>query len=223
MEKERPSNIKEELLTPESANMEKVSVVYAKVFGGAPWYEISKGAGCGNFYGPDLPPGLPCPCGCGILAEAYPIKETAEYIKGELSKPLALGITISNFGQQSGFGWGYGLNGQDFAKYKYNKSLSQKGIAEIVGDVNFFYISEVGIIPQLQGMGFGMKITLALANQAEIYNLPILMRTNSESPMVNIANKLGMKQIVGPNMKQQDPENAKRVIFLKLSDTLNKP
>lgn len=223
MEKERPNSIKEELLTPESKNMENVAMVYAKVFAGPPWYEVSRGMGCGKFYGPDLPAGLPCPCGCGILTEAYPTKETTEYIKGELLKPLALGKTISNFGTESGFGWGYQLNGQDFAKYKYVKESSQKKVAEVVGISDFFYISEVGIVPELQGMGFGMKITLALANQAMLNNLPILMRTNADSPMVKIAKKLNMEQILGPTMKFQDPENIQRVIFLKLSDTLNKP
>jgi len=215
MERENFTSIKEELLNPDSSTLESVAVVYAKVFAGWPWYEVSKGMNCEQFYGPEFPPGSLCPCGYENLVEAYPKEETIKYIKDELSKPLALGINLAVNGLQSGFGWGYKLSGKDFAEKKYSKTDSRIAIASVVGNKDYFYISEVGIVPSFQGSGLGFRITSRLAEQASFYSLPILMRTNIESPMVKIGKRLGMSIVFGPSTDFIDPENPKRVVFTK--------
>ena len=79
----------------------EVAEVYAKVFAGWPWFEVSKGPECGKFYGPDFEVGAACPCGCGALQEAYPKEETVNYIFKELSRPL-LNAFIYLFNQKVG-------------------------------------------------------------------------------------------------------------------------
>lgn len=203
------------MLTPDSEKLESIAVVYAKVFAGWPWYEVSKGRNCGQFYGPELPPNLPCPCGYEKLEEAYPKDETAKYITKELSKPLAFGITLSVDQKFCGFGWGYRLKGRDFAETKYSLPSFQILISNLVGDRDYFYISEVGITPEFQNLGLGYKVMRTLVNRAILYDLPILMRTNIESPMVKIAKRLGLIEAQGPSVGLLDPENPKRVVFIK--------
>ena len=216
MEREKLTSIKEEILKPDSDKLGNVAVIYAKVFAGWPWYEVSKGISCGRFYGPELPPGSPCPCGSENLEEAYPKDETLKYIAKELSKPLALGIILSISQEPCGFGWGYKLNGRDFAETKYTLANFQRVIVSIIGTNDYFYISEVGIVPEFQKNGLGYKVTSTLADQATLYRLPILMRTNNESPMVNVAKKLGMIEIQGPTSGLLDPENPERVVFTRI-------
>lgn len=199
-------------------NSERVGLIaetYAQVFAGWPWYEVSKGVGCGNFYGPSLPPGSPCPCGCGTLALAYPQEETSEYINAELSKPDAIGKVATESGVIVGFGWGYKLSGKYFAENKYRDEFFKETLNNLLGESYYYYISEVGVLPQVQGKGVGTKITTSLSLNGAFLNLPLLMRTNIDSPMVKIAQKLGMTAIVSPFLDIKDLENEKRVIFIK--------
>ena len=194
----------------------EVAEVYAKVFAGWPWFEVSKGPECGKFYGPDFEVGAACPCGCGALQEAYPKEETVNYIFKELSRPL-LNAFIYLFNQKvGGFGWGYQISGKEFVERKYNYDLAEtRKVFFPIFEANdlFFYISEVGVLPSFQGKKIGTQITNKLANTATQSSLPILMRTNENSPMVKIAKNLEMKVILGKEINLLDPENPERVLF----------
>ena len=206
----------QERLTPDSNRISSVALLYANVFAGWPWFEVSKGPVCQKFYGPDFKPGATCPCGCGTLKEAYPKEATITYINQELSKPLAYGETILFEDKPVGFGWGYELSGQEFAETKYRLPESRNMIQELIGKDNiYFYISEVGIIPDMQENGLGTRITTSLVDTGSSRGLPLLMRTNASSPMVKIAQKSGMLAIIGPKLEFVDQENPERIVFRK--------
>lgn len=206
-----------EKLEANSEKLVQVASTYARVFAGWPWFEISRGPKCDNFYGQGLLPGNPCPCGCGNLEKAYPVKETVDYINQELSKPMSVG-QIAKLGDNIiAFGWGYELTGEKFAKTKYKLPENQDLLEKLVGkDRVYFYISEVGVIPEAQGKKLGTKITTYLFNSGVLRSLPLLMRTNIISPMAIIAKNLGMIAIVSPNLNFSDQENPERVIFVKI-------
>jgi hypothetical protein len=215
MEREKLPLLVEEDLTLYSKGLDKVAVAYAKVFGGWPWFEVSRGASCGKFYRKEYLPGSPCPCGQEILKEAYPKDETIKYISEELSKPLAKGVILTADLQLSGFGWGYEFSGKEYIEAKYSSREARKLMSSLIKDKKYFYISEVGILPDFQGFGFGFKITSILAYEGTKNRLPVLMRTNDASPMVKIAKKLGMKMVQGTQIGLPDPENPERVVFIK--------
>lgn len=203
---------------PDDSRIENVAKVYAKVFAGWPWFEVSRGTGCNKFYGLEFQPKSPCPCGCGQLDEAYPLEETLEYIQKELSQPKAKGVVYALEGSNKviGFGWGYALNSQKFVEAKYNQPEIREQICTLLGNNTvYYYLSEVGIIPEFQNRRLGTKITSTLTQTALQYSLPVLMRTNFNSPMVRIAQKLNMDPVFGKTTGFVDFENPERVLFIK--------
>jgi hypothetical protein len=206
----------------------KTAVSYALTFATEPWLEVSRGKVCGNFYGPENKPGTNCPCGCGKLEEAYPIRETTRYIRREISKPKAIALIVKKEEKVVAFGWGYVETGKEFADEKYKKSdeKTRKSIAELVGANRVvFYLSEFGVVSEERNKEIGKQITQMVISEASKLNLPFLMRTSRSSFMARIARKLGMVPIMGsdpndpdyPNdpITPIDPENSERILFYK--------
>ena len=162
----------------------QVADLYDRVFTGPPWFDPPMGQ-----------------------------EEAARYIQSELAKPCALALLAISENSPIGFAWGYQSTNSGFAKSKYELLVSQAGISKIVPDYPYFYISEVGVDPSLQGRGVGTLLTENLAAD----QLPLLMRTLNTSPMLAIAtNKLLMIPIIAPWLEQTDPENPNRVILVKI-------
>ncbi len=206
-----PAPMQIETLSTES-DLLLVARLYARVFAGWPWFEVSLGPGCGEFRSEQ--PGQPCPCGCGILSPAYPEAKTADYIIKEIVKPPAVALLAVSNSQLAGFAWGFQMTGSQFAQEKYNNASSRPQITQVVGTQAYFYISEVGIDPLYQGNGVGTRLSISLA-QGNL-GLPLLMRTNQASPMLNIAqNQLQMQPVIASWLDTVDPENPARVILTK--------
>lgn len=199
--------------------------IYAQVFAGEPWLEVSKCSVCGGFSGqiPDI--GAPCStigCSGTYNVEAYPEKETAQYIKGELSKLDVVGIqqvkmesirlTIE---EVLAFGWGYSSASSTLAGEKYSSELMRETVNDLLFRTGaFFYISEVGVLPTQQGKGVGKAITDNLASRGKQSFGSVVLRTNENSPMRYIAENLGMKPVIGLNTGILDTENPMRVVFV---------
>ncbi|HKB88601.1 MAG TPA: hypothetical protein VKC53_03030 [Patescibacteria group bacterium] len=216
MEREKRPLIIEQDLAYSRIKTSEVAVAYAKVFSGWPWFEVSRGDYCGKFYGKENLPGTPCPCGQETLTEAYPIEETTKYISGEILEPRATkAVVITSDFKLSGFGWGYELDGKEYIETKYSSEDARKLVSSLIEDKKYFYISEVGILPEFQGLGLGFRITNTLVYEGTKNMLPVLLRTNNESPMVKIAQKLGMKMVQGAQIGSPDPENPDRIVFIK--------
>ncbi len=202
---------------PDDSRIENVAKVYAKVFAGWPWYEVSKGPSCKKFYGADYPPGSECPCGCGKLAEAYPFEDTVVYITEELQKPDAMGLIVAREENPDGivgFSWAFKITGEEFAETKYQTEEARRLIKSVISpNDTYFYFSEAGVLPEFQARGIGTQIYQIRIKRAQELGLPILLRTNEESPVVKIASRFGMTPIIGPGTSLLDPENPKRIIF----------
>lgn len=192
-----------------SSDLISVAKLYATVFAGPEWQEVSRCPNCGQFSSSFT--GSKCGNCKNILIEAYPEAETADYIVGELSKPLATGLLALENQIPVAFGWAYALNGLDFSLTKYNNSQSQTQIAQVVQDIDYYYISEVGVNPNFQRRGLGTQITSKLIRDKS----PLLMRTSQNSAMLTIAKRLDFQPIVGLETGILDAENPARVILVK--------
>lgn len=195
--------------------LKSVAEVYRKTFATDPWREVSRGFVCGNFYGPENPPGTICPCGCGKLEEAYPVVKTTKYIRDEISKPNSVAKVVMENGKPVGFGWAYEETGEDFANLKY-KPESREMVANLIGKKQkVIYLSEFGLVEEERKKGKGMVITKQVVEESLKFQKPFLMRTNRGSTMRFIAEKLGMKPIMGSENTPPDPENPDRILYYK--------
>lgn len=197
--------------------MSEIAQVYSEVFAGPPWLEVSKCSTCGSFGSSEVAQGKSCSCGGSFDVPAYPLVETTEYVRGELARQSALGLWLAvgtKELQAKGFGWGYGTEAKMLARQKYKTDALQSIVRELlVSSGAFFYISEVGVLPSLQGEGWGKALTSALIDGSKQYS-NVVLRTSEDSPMRYISEKLGMKPVMGLQSGVRDDENEARVLFV---------
>lgn len=209
--------MKKEIQTIKNNRVPEIAQVYGEVFAGPPWLEVSTCSQCGSFASSLASEKQPCNCGGVFVLPAYPIAETSTYIRSELAKQSALAFWLAvGTGrlQAQGFGWGYQSTSQGLAEQKYKTAEMQSTIQDLLlASGAFFYISEVGVLPISQGEGWGKALTSKLVNESR--NFPaVVLRTNEDSPMRYISEKLGMKPIVGLKSGIPDNENEARVLFV---------
>jgi predicted GNAT family acetyltransferase len=204
---QKPAISQPELLSV--VELKKLAKLYAEVFSAPPWNEVWRCSNCNRFYGAEYVKGKPSPC-CSIpLVEAYPEDETANYILDELSQPLAKIELIDHQSEQlEAFAWGYLIPDVFvFAQKKWPQSeeIQNKVIQAITEytrpELPFYYISEVGVSSSLRGNGLGLRLTQKLLKFGFENRLPVIFRTNWASPMMRIAQRLEMKQIMGPEVE----------------------
>src|SRR3989344_3515203 len=190
------------------AGFGELAELYADVFAGPPWNEYTQCA-CNKYFGRETRAGDICPDGeCqnrSILVPAYPRIETGEKIKKECARPDAVTFVIKKGQDIVGFSWGFSYQSpEEFAIEKYrtdgvrNKMvnlLTQYGVSS-----KFFYFSECGVKETERGNGYSNLLAKLLVDQARNNNLPLVMRTNWQSPMVAVARKFDMQQVMGPEV-----------------------
>ena len=199
-----------------------VAKTYAQVFAGEPWREVSKCNKCGNFSDQSPEAGTECSCGGIFNVEAYPRVETTQYVATELARADAIGLMLSQLTwlkqvqRVNGFGWGYRMSPAELAARKYRSEQMQALVTELLVSAGFFYyVSEVGVLPEEQGNGYGTKLTSSIIDQAETGGYrEFVVRTNEDSGMRYILEKLGMKPVIGLNTGIKDSENEARVLFV---------
>lgn len=216
----KSTNIKEsKIVTIGRNDIPATAQVYAEVFAGLPWQEVSKCNSCGEFGSSQPSERAKCShCSSGKLSlEAYPDKETQKYIKKELAKMDALGLLAvqMNLSKLIGFGWGYAMDGKQFVKEKYKLAEMQEMINRLLVNMGvFYYVSEVGVVESSQGSGIGKQLTHKLMDHGKHSQGNLVLRTNEDSAMRYIAQKAGMVPVVGLNSGNKDKENEARVIFV---------
>lgn len=203
--KEFPPKISEPKIEKFDAEKDLASVaeLYAQVFAAPPWNEYTVCAGCEKFSGLSTNPGEDCSnCG-GILNLAYPTEKTKDYITKDAARDDAAIFVMKVNNELVGFVWGYSYNSpDDFVNEKYKTSLMRNGIKDLLTNIGvenkFFYFSEIGIRNDQRGKDFSNILSQLLFQRSSRMKLPVVMRTNWESPMVAVANRFGMSQIMGP-------------------------
>lgn len=212
-------------------NISGIANLYAKVFAFPPWNEAVKCDQDGQFKGLEIPVGSKCDCG-GTFIEAYPPKETLEYIQKESQKPGFKIIQITDKDKLVGFAWSYLITPENLITSKWIDNQNQENIASIFRMNNLDpkkyirYLSECGIDSNFRGLSLSNQlINLTMGSEPNVY------RTNYQSPMMAVANKLGFTQIMGPEViidRQSktiietgqtinflDLENSQRTLFIK--------
>jgi ribosomal protein S18 acetylase RimI-like enzyme len=204
---------------------EKISTIelarcYSTVFRGKPWEEAFLDAS-GQFL--SLESGMES-WKRKVVQRAYPLIPTAQYIQAETGKPDSILITQTDAPNKPrrviAFSWGYGVASTTALvteKWEQADPVDQEALNAIMSkacDGNKpWYLSEVGVLPELQGKRLGSFIVAKLV--AEASRLPIIMRTNQESPMTRIANNNGFEPIVGLDTGIIDPVNPQRVLYVR--------
>lgn len=199
----------------------RVAEVYARVFAGKPWYEVSRCNVCDVFS--SNPPDMGVICGCGkngkYSLEAYPLEETKSYVLEELNHADPVGlVAIAGLAQEDtgiiGFAWGYGWTKLEMSEAKWRTPEMRSLVNDCVRNDNFFYVSEVGVLEPYQGHKIGKSLTNELVNRGKNeYRGEIVLRTNENSPMRYLAEKLGLEPVIGLNNGFMDTENPQRVLF----------
>lgn len=212
-----------EIQTIQPKNYREVATTYARVFAGEPWREVSRCSACGEFSGKNPAENALCQCGGTFSQEAYPEAETTQYVGQEVTKPAAVGLFLAQVSLLAeattsayGFGWGFQMTPQELATKKYRTEEMQKVISEVLVNSGFFYyVSEVGVLPELQGVGFGKKLTAQVVSTAQSKGYKdFVVRTNEDSAMRYILEKMGMRPVVGLKTGIRDTENPARVLFV---------
>lgn len=177
--------------------------LYAEVFAGPPWNEYTKCTGCNEFFGLESKPIIPCNI-CGKeLTLAYPADKTKKHILNEISRKDASIFVMRRQENLIGFVWGFSYQSpHDFTKEKYRTLRMQNGIKSLLEKNSitdaFFYFSECGIKTDQRGNGFSNTLSKLLLDEARKTRLPIVLRATWASPMVAVAKRFGMTQIMGP-------------------------
>lgn len=220
----------------------ELALTYAEVFAGPPWNEYTKCNETGKYFGRETRPGEKCGLNnicadCkGRLRLAYPLRTTLNYILGDSRKEGYDGKTIKEGFYLAGFAWGYTYQtAEAFANEKYCSDQMRYNLDQILKDCgltgSFFYFSECGIRLPYRKKGLSNVLFEETTSQARNLGLGIVMRTNCQSPMVAVANRFGMKQVLGPKVELNpsreyvwfdsknpvnslDTENPNRVLFI---------
>lgn len=183
----------------------KIASLYAQVFAGPPWNEYTSCEQENKYFGLETSPESGCP-NCGRpLTLAYPEQDTVSHITKEITKPDAIMFTIKDGVETVAFSWAFSYsNPSEFVIDKYRDSQEKSEIQKLLEtngiSGNFFYLSESGINEAYRGRGLSndfFRLRIAVAREK---NLPMVQRTNCNSPMVAVANTFGFKQIMGPEV-----------------------
>jgi hypothetical protein len=232
---------------PTEENAMGLAKTYAEVFAGDPWNEVTQCIGCNRFFGPDSYVGMRCKgglCDGEPLTEAFPVEKTALDLIRDANRSGSAAKVLLSERQPVGFAFGFPYTNGEFEVDRYNTSSGREVVSKFLNQLGLnavtFYISEVGIKPEFRGNGYSNTLVDELIDQASLLELGLLMRTNRESPMVAVAKRARMGQIMGPEVaisdqyvssngvmrlerkiissgipvNMMDPENPDRVLFV---------
>jgi len=188
---------------------ESLAGLYANVFAGDPWNEYSVCPATGDFFGTTVQWGEPCPneeCDA-TLEPAYPLDQTVQYIRGELSRTDATLFLLNDLNQNDeivGFSWGFSYDSSEaFARDKYKTPEMQSTVVNLLGQLSLgqsglWYLSESGIknSPEYRGKGLSREFHQRRLLTARNLGLDAIQRTNAFGNMYRTS-KRTMTQIMG--------------------------
>ncbi len=157
---------------------------YREVFGNDPgWREGYKCPACCSTFLLSSSP-VTCPDCKEPLVECWPINQIISDFNNEMAKPESICVLAKSDDKIVGFAWGYVVN--------VDQSLSEHfGAPDLYRLIsgNFFYLDEIAVLVEYQGIGIGMRL---LRNLLQKQSQPkVLLRTLDESVMCHLARKMG--------------------------------
>jgi hypothetical protein len=189
------------------SDLESLAQLYARVFADEPWNEYTICPTSGTFFGRDTKPGDMCEECKTSLQLAYPLKQTAEYITGELSRDNAAAWLLRD-GQCDdkivGFTWGFAYESPEaFAQAKYKTPEMQVSIGGLLRELDLgrsglWYLSESGIEndERYRGKGLSRVFHERRLETARSLALTAIQRTSAYGNMYRTS-KRTMTQIMG--------------------------
>jgi hypothetical protein len=201
---------------PEQPKLRKIARLYANAFAELPWneYEVCQN---GHYFGRQLFDLTSCPRCASPLKKAHPEEETSEYIAKELLKPEGTLVTFEDVhGEIFAAGWGYSCTTEEL-QAKYSSLEMRKKVVDRIMKTSqtvqkVFYLSEIMVDKAVQKRGITTKITKNLFEKAELLNLNFVIRTHGDSPMIRVASKLQLSQVIGMG---EDIDHPNRVLYMK--------
>lgn len=198
---------------------------YPSVFADEPWNEWVKCRTESNlvnevYFGRStgLNPKDPCPNCKTPLSPYYEYLPTLNTILAELNEPGTIAVLGLIRGQVAGFAWSYCTNITKLAidKWKDNPQMQSTIVDTLTPYVsNRFqevrYFSEVGVLKPYRKQKVASKLSEIVTRD----NLPVVVRTNSDSvPMNKICKDLGLKIVIGPDLPIKDMIRSERVLYV---------
>lgn len=195
---------------------------YPEVFADEPWNEWVKCLPESSeevevYFGrsTNLNPGDACPSCQSPLARYYEFQPTYEKILKEVSQPGAIALLGILNQIVVGFAWSYCSDISTIATTKWDnipmQSTVMNSLKPYVGERGEIrYLSEVGVQKSYRNQG----IATALSKDATRDNVPIVVRTNQDSPMATICENLGLLRVIGPDLQVQDSVRPDRVLYV---------
>ncbi len=167
---------------------------YPKIFGGSPWNEGYRCPVCKTEFPLSYTETI-CPL-CRekkswsvLLVECWPRSQVVSDFYREMAKPNALCLAIMKEGKIICFAWGY----ERTIDQKIDDALEAPGLHQLLSGT-YFYLDEVGVLPEYQGKGIGTKMTAWICRAQK--QKKILLRTKKDSPMFHIVRKMGGRTIL---------------------------
>lgn len=172
-----------------------IAGLYRDVFAGPPWNEVYRCNGCKKEFGYDVGCDHVC-CGATVV-ECYPVDETAVRIRDQLSRTnarISLATADDTSADIVGFSWGWEDSLREDVADRFSlKPGDVPMIRERLGwtpDDTFFYLSELGLLPDYRGRGLGKALyENVLEARDRVSSLNVLMRTSRMSPAFSIATR----------------------------------
>lgn len=167
---------------------------YPKVFGGKPWNEGYRCPICKTEF-PSTHEGKLCPV-CQkknkrsvLLVECWPRSQVLSDFYHEMQKPNALCLAIGENERITCFAWGYEIT----IDQQIDAYLEAPGLSRLISGT-YFYLDEVGVLPEYQGRGIGTKMTAWICRAQK--QKKILLRTKKGSPMAHIIERMGGRTLL---------------------------
>lgn len=203
-----------------------LALLYAEVFAESPWEEYTQCNSCSELFRKPSREGSLCPKSIcrGELEYAYPLSATVDYMLGDYNRQDAIFKVVRDGDALTGFIWGYPETIEEFASRKYKTYEMRTKVFELIDSLKigskFFYVSDCGVRKDYRGRGLSNQLVDALATKAQKLSLGGVLRTIEPSPMILVARRFGMTQILGPNV-DFDARQKTLVTNQKPTDTLD--
>lgn len=165
-----------------------LALAYQQTFGGEPWNEGYVCSHCGNVFPLTPRPEMCVTCSSDsvdhTLTEYWPTEKIISDFLNEMSKPGSVCIITQDCQKIVGFAWGYTL----LSDVHLDQHLDAPGVHHALSG-EYFYLDEVGLIPEYQKKGLGTKMVEKIV-RAQKHDR-VILRTKDGGSMFKIVTHMG--------------------------------
>ncbi|MEI6316407.1 MAG: GNAT family N-acetyltransferase [bacterium] len=167
--------------------IKQIAVCYQKTFGEHPWHEGYRCPKCNKSFSLMCAKKLCDHCNHELVLY-WPLDKIETDFMYEMTKDNAICYVAKMNDEIIGFAWGY----QVILNQEFDLYVNAPGLSMQFENRNFFYLDEIGIIPNCQCKGIGKKLAFEIFN-SQSYN--VLLRTLNNTQMSSMIERMGGENI----------------------------